>query len=413
MRTIRTNRLGARMFIRVTGSQQIGVVFGSSFQTSSVSGLTFVPGRVGYRVYAESSFPSPSPYRFTEATGTLICADRLNTATTYICELYVERLGSYFYPSGIEYTDTQRWSEPTTPVDGVYGKFIEVVSVVADPGATIASPTASVPDMKLLIIGDKNADGQLQMTPGKDTWSGYYTKVDSGITQSYAHVAASRLADYEQSVPTIRYATRPDGSFIDLTASAFPWTLAGNVTYTSEANYRSGMGIDLDDGKTISTGPNYSYGGWIKDQVTQLVDGVPNTEIPDFVFIALGAWDQKLENPINMDWANKVAAGVNDMIATLYTAWPHTTFIVMLPPTGLLGSETDVVDKAIIEAVNQLYLASVPVFSVELKSETLTPEGLSLAPWGSILTPAQSYFLGQKSANQLINQRATVTISVT
>lgn len=227
MRTIRTNRVGARIFIKVRDTDHIGVVFGTSFQQNSISGLTFVPGRVGYRVYLESSYPSTETFRFAPASGTLICADLLNTGSTYICELFVEQLGRYQTSGGVEYQDVQRWRESDSGAAGAYGAFVEVTSIIANPNAVVSYPSATAPSLKVLIVGEKNAHGQLIMTSGS-SYNLYAGTVDGGVVKSYAYLAAENVATQLNRVLSVRYVTDPSASWLNLSAQ-FPLRVRANM----------------------------------------------------------------------------------------------------------------------------------------------------------------------------------------
>lgn len=432
MRTIRTNRVGARIFIKVTGTDHVGVVFGDSFRQNSVSGLTFVPGRVGYRVYLESSFPSTETYRFAPASGTLICADLLNTGSSYICEIFVEKLGTYQTPSGTEYIDVQRWRDSDSGVAGAYAAFVEVRSVIANPNATVSYPSATAPSLKVLIVGDRNVDGQLNTGRGYTRYLPFYGTVDGGVFKSYGYLAAQSVATQLNRVLTVRFASHPEASWLDL-SGAFPWTIRAGlhpnfwttlgpsgvssnarITYRNEESYKNGIGINLDTGQTIQTGSNKKYAGWIRQHILNQAEGEESEFVPDIVLFCFGDNDLRWLNTVNSQWQTRYSGAIFNLIRDLSLDWPSTNFCVVSPFLRVYDS-TVTSNPALIQSitestVSELANLDIPVSHFNLLSLAGTPSTQALEPIGTVLNPEQSQYFGNKLADHIMSRLASVTL---
>ena len=395
MRTLRTNRVGSSIRFTVTGTDHVGLTFGDSFRVPGSETHTFVPGRIFYRVINATLYPSSQTYRNVLATGTVIMADRLDPAELYDIDVLVDRLGSFEDERGVVVTDVMRWSEsdgtPDPDTEAEYGAFVEITNILIQDGGTVDIPPTTTVDV--LIIGDGVTDGRLLETAGKDTWHPYDIRVDAGVCKSYTHLAVRNYATDTGDEARIRYVADPRATITNLAGGAFPWTFPDRTTYRTEDEYRAGLGVNVDTGATVDSGSNLSHLGNIFDMADQHVAGVPIAADyePAVIVFELGLLDRLIEDPINTDWISAVATSYVAGVTRLSNRWPSATLIYVYP--HLSSGEDDPVAAVIADVI--VACSSLPnTYQIYDPKETIAAQtGQNLAPWGLVLTPAQSELL--------------------
>ena len=401
MRTLRTNRVGATINVLFSGTDHVGVRFSNTFRANPAG--TYIPGRIAYRVYAESDFPSQKPFRYAMADGNLICAERLNTATDYVLEIVVDRLAAYQRIDSSVPLALERYREsdqiPADAITGPFGAFVEIAAILGDPAITLSltgDTSALVPQTKALVIGCGMADGQLVDTRGHDAWDPFHIRTDLGVRQSYINQGVHLLFTDLGEPDHVRYAARSDASGINLSGSAFPWTFSDNTTYRTETDFRTGSGINLDTGASVAREPYYGYAGWIYNDVVNYATGrpLPAEYTPDIIFIDLGLYDQVLNNPNNAAWYEAFGVGLYNLIAQLHIKWDSAVFVLIKPHVATPGYDTDPIDAQIDYVTETLTTSGITHAVADLKSVVAAQTELT-APWGRILTPEQSSVLAQ------------------
>ena len=398
MRTLRTNRVGASIRFTVTGTDHVGLTFGDSFRVPASETHTYVPGRIFYRVIDSTNYPSSQVYRNALATGTVILADRLDTELLYDIDVLVDRLGSFEDSAGLVVSDVMRWSEsdgtPDPESEAEYGAFVEITNILIQDGGTVSVPPVSFVDV--LIIGDGVTDGRLLETAGKDTWHPFDVRVDAGVCKSYTHIAVRNFAIYNNYEARIRYVADPRATITNLAGGAFPWTFPDRTTYRTESDYRIGLGVNVDTGATVESGHNFSHLSNIFDMATNHAAGipVPDDYSPTVIVFELGLMDQLIEDPLNSDWTSAVASAYVDGVTRLSNKWPSAFHVFVYP--HLSSGADDPVDAVIADVISACSSLPNNYVVYDPKATIATQTGQNLAPWGRVLTPAQSELLASQ-----------------
>jgi len=342
----RTNRNGATISFAITNTTQLSVTFGDSFKLFTTDPITaasytYVPGKLGYRIYPTNQQATAPGFTFISAVDSYPLVSngstQLNAATTYICEMYVAQLPSYYLGTQLV-RNVERFRErpndPTSP--WVVGSFMEIENVSASPTASLTSPTWDIEDTcNILLIGDDLFDGAVPVAPGLNDVDRNTPIADPGIRASYGYLIAERIAQQVNKRPIVQFSTGPRAAVVNLTESSFPRQTASGVIYQTLADYLNGQGILQTTGETVITEPQDSYAGWVLNLVTNKTGvRIQDPEYtPDVVVCCMGASERFFENALDPNWTAEVRAGMAQVFDGMYSRWgnSNTTFYFFLP----------------------------------------------------------------------------------
>lgn len=339
----------------VSGSRSVAVQCSLTYE-DHLTGLTSVPGEFAFRIYPQAAQLSTEPWRTRSADGSRHALSQLlDPSVDYIVELRVARVGSAIDGLKVEPPNLERWREteeglPNQATDPVAGlgptaAFLELTDVFVDAvtgSVSSVSWTALPYPFNVLVLGDEMADGNVLGADGE--------RRDLGVFESYVWLGLQRAV--VQLTPARRLEVM-NLSFDEnhFSILQFPLELQDGTIVQDLNDFKEGVATRISDGALIERDPKQDYAGHVAALYAMLTLARTHSFNPHMIVIALGAYDQRIQDPSVKTWVTQAAADMTALLTALQGSYFDVPILVITPHTE--GLQTPAHADAVVTAMNQ------------------------------------------------------------